>query len=250
MKKNIIILLLLALGATQARCEDIFSNLVYYARAGYSVGGTAPVGMPATIRSLSKYTLQPNVTLALDAYKPLGGHWGIMAGFHIENKGMKTDARVKNYHMEMRRGGESLEGMFTGQVITDVEEWMITLPFQAAYNVSDKVRLRLGPYLSYVLSNDFSGIAYGGYLRVGSPVGNKVEIGTGSGSQGTYDFSDDLRRLQFGVDFGADWEFSQTWGVYFDLSWGLTGIFKSDFNTIEQTLYPIYGTIGLTYKFK
>ena len=35
-----------------------------------------------------------------------------------------------------------------------------------------------------------------------------------------------------------------------DLSWGLTGIFKKDFDTIEQTMFPIYGTIGVIYQLK
>jgi hypothetical protein len=39
-------------------------------------------------------------------------------------------------------------------------------------------------------------------------------------------------------------------GFSFDLSWGLTGIHKSDFKTVEQTLYPIYGTIAVTYKLR
>lgn len=243
-------LLALALAATPAMATTIFDNLTYYARFGYSLGGTAPVGMPATIRSLDSYKLQPNVTLALDAYKPLQGHWGLMAGFHIENKGMETDAQVKNYHMEMRQATETLEGMFTGQVVTRASQWMLTLPLQATYDLGQKVRLRLGPYFSYVSSASFDGYAYNGYLRVGDPTGNKVEVGTDDSSRGTYDFSDDMRRWQFGAVAGADWQFSQHLGAYADLSWGLSGIFRNSFKTIEQTLYPIYGTVGLLWKFK
>ena len=39
-------------------------------------------------------------------------------------------------------------------------------------------------------------------------------------------------------------------GVSADLNWGLTGIFPSDFKTVEQTLYPVYGTIGVFYRLK
>lgn len=250
MKKTLTIIMLLLTAAAQARCEDIFANLEYYARIGYNLGGTAPIGMPATIRKLNSYTIQPNATLALDAYKPLSKGWGIVGGFHFERKGMKTDAVVKNYNMSMTRGGETLSGVFTGNVITKVDQWLLSLRLQAAYDVSPKVRLRLGPYLSYALSQDFSGDAYDGYLRVDNPTGSKVEIGTEDGSRGTYDFSDDLRRLQLGVDAGVDWMFSQRWGAYADLSWGLTGVFKSSFRTIEQTLYPIFGTLGITYKLR
>lgn len=251
MKKTIITLLLVAfVGLQEALAIDIFGDLRYMVRLGYSLGGTAPVGMPATIRSLDKYTPTNNTLLGLDAYKPLTEKWGLQAGFHYQNKGMKTDAKVKGYSMEMRRGDETLSGLFTGNVVTEVDEWMVTLPLQVTYNVSPNLRLKFGPYFSYVLSNNFSGYAYDGYLRVGDPTGDKVELGHVEGERGDYDFTEDLRHWQFGLDLGADWFFSNHFGAYAGLSWGLTNIFRKDFHVIEQSLYPIYGSIGLTYKLK
>lgn len=46
------------------------------------------------------------------------------------------------------------------------------------------------------------------------------------------------------------WYFHKQWGAFADVSWGFTGIFRKHFDTIEQTLYPIYGTIGVSYKIK
>lgn len=251
MKKTIITLLLVAfVGLQEALAIDIFGDLRYMVRLGYSLGGTAPVGMPATIRSLDKFTPTNNTLLGLDAYKPLTDKWGLQAGFHYQNKGMKTDAKVKGYSMEMRRGDETLSGLFTGNVVTEVSEWMVTMPLQVAYNVSPNLRLKFGPYFSYVLSNNFSGYAYDGYLRVGDPTGDKVELGHAEGERGDYDFTEDLRHWQFGLDLGADWFFSNRFGAYAGLSWGLTNIFRKDFHVIEQSLYPIYGSIGLTYKLK
>lgn len=250
MKRYILSALMLALCAVQSFGIDIFDNLHYQVRLGYNIGGTAPVGMPAEIRSLDKFKLKNNCLLGLDAYKPLTEQWGIIAGFHYENKGMETDAKVKNYHMEMRYGDQVIEGMFTGNVVTKVEQWMVTMPIQAAYNVSDKLRLKAGPYFSYVMSNDFSGYAYDGYLREGDPTGQKVELGHDEGERGDYDFTDNLRHWQFGVDVGADWYFSHRLGMYADLSWGLSAIFQKDFKTISQKLYPIYGSVGLIYKLK
>ena len=74
----------------------LLHNYNYYARFGYNLGGTAPVGMPATIRSLDSYSIRPNFTLGVDAHHPFNDKWGIMFGLHFENKGMKTDATVKN----------------------------------------------------------------------------------------------------------------------------------------------------------
>lgn len=248
MRKTIIITMLACLFATGTRARNIFDNVIYYGRLGYSIGGTAPLGMPATIRSLSRYSLRDNVNIGLDAYKPLENGWGLQAGFHFENKGMETDASVKNYSMEMRQGSETLKGRFTGNVVTTVDEWMLTLPLQLSYDFSSKVRVRVGPYFSYLMSNHFDGHAYDGYLRVGDPTGEKVEIGTDEASRGDYDFSDDMRKWQWGFVAGANWFFHKRFGAFAELQWGVTGIFKKDFKTIEQTMYPIFGTIGVTYK--
>ena len=121
---------------------------------------------------------------------------------------------------------------------------------QATYRFNDKWQIKAGPYLSYVRTRTFKGAAYDGYLRVGDPTGEKVELGTTDGNRGTYDFSDSMRKLQWGMMVGADWHFHHSWGIFVDLSWGFTGIFKGNFDTIEQTMYPVYGTVGVSYRMK
>ena len=229
----------------------------YCVHIGYNIGGTAPVGLPASIRTLHSYTLQPNFVLGVDALHSISGKWGFLGGLHFENKAMRTDAGVKGYHMKIVRGGEELEGVFTGDVVTKVDMSLITVPLQITYDLNPQVRLKLGPYVSYVSASKFEGWAYDGYLRrqeegheKGDPTGQKVMLGHNEGERGDYDFSDDMRTWQFGIDFGADWYITKRWGLKADLSWGLTGIFQKDFDTIEQTMYPIYGTIGVIYQLK
>ncbi len=222
----------------------------YTARLGLNVGGTAPIGMPATIRSMNKYKLQPNFTLGIDGEYSLSRCWGLLSGVHIDNKGMNVDATVKNYHMVMTKGGDELEGHYTGRLVTKVEESMVTVPLQLAYHFGDRWRLRLGPYLSYVYTRSFKGHVYDGYLRYMVPTGEKIMIGHDEDSRGTYDFSEHMRRFQVGVGAGADWAFSHRWGAYADIQWGVTGVHESSFKTIEQTLYPIFGTLGLTYRLR
>lgn len=229
----------------------------YYVHIGYNIGGTAPVGLPASIRTLHSYTLQPNFVLGVDAHHSISGKWGFLGGLHFENKAMRTDAGVKGYHMKIVRGGEELEGVFTGDVVTKVDMSLITVPLQITYDLNPQVRLKLGPYVSYVSASKFEGWAYDGYLRrqeegheKGDPTGQKVMLGHNEGERGDYDFSDDMRTWQFGIDFGADWYITKRWGLKADLSWGLTGIFQKGFDTIEQTMYPIYGTIGVIYQLK
>jgi hypothetical protein len=164
---------LVALGTSAG---NLAGDLRVKGRLGYNIGGTAPIGLPASIRGLNSYTMQPNLSLGLDAVKPLQGRWGVLLGLRFEGKGMKEDAQVKNYHEEIVRGGEKLEGRFTGDVTTHVRQWMLTLPLQATWAAT--------PQLD---------------LRVGDPTGTKVILGDDAGTRGNYDFPDDMRPLQWGV---------------------------------------------------
>lgn len=265
MHKTIITTMLLLVAAMTASAENVFDGWEFTARVGYNIGGTTPVGMPATIRSLNKYKLRAiyrespeqcsptyisNLAFGIDASTHFTRRWGVLTGLHFDGKGMEVDATVKNYHMTMTQGGDEVEGYYTGNLVTDCDTWVLTLPVMATFNVSDKVMLKCGPYFSYVVLKRFKGYVYDGYLRRMLPIGEKIEMGNTNESRGTFDFSDKMRRLQVGIDFGVDWQIGRRWGAYADVQWGLSGVHHSSFNTIEQTLYPIYGTLGVMYKLK
>ena len=219
------------------------------ARLGYNIGGTMPLGMPASIRKLNSYSLQMTPAVGADFLLPIDNSRGVQIGLLFEHKGMKEDANVKNYHMEITQGGQTLSGMFTGDVTTKVSQWMLSLPIQAVWRVK-KVNLKFGPYVSIVMGQEFSGWAHSGYLRVNDPTGPKVELGEVENERGNYDFSEHLRKAQFGMTLGADWNLGGRLGLYADVNWGMTAIFQSDFHTIEQNLYPVYGQLGITYRIK
>ena len=232
---------------TQAATLD---SLQLKARVGYNIGGTTPIPLPETIRSIDSYSLTPSFMLGIDAMLPLNPKWGILAGLHFENKGMKTTATTKAYYMEVVKGDQKMAGLFTGRVDQKVKQWMLTVPVQATLTLGRKVMLKGGPYVSFLLNKEFSGIAYDGYLRKDTPTGAKILMGNKEGEWATYEFNDDMRSVQFGVGIGVDWQVLKRFGVSADLNWGLTGIFPGDFKTVEQTLYPVYGTIGVFYKLK
>lgn len=71
------------------------------------------------------------------------------------------------------------------------------LPYQQSW------RLNAGPYIALALNNDFSGKVYDGYLREGNPTGNKVVFD--NDSEATYDFSDEIRLFQWGLQAGGSW---------------------------------------------
>lgn len=253
MKKTILIAAVALLTAVGAQAQSFFhkgvlSDVKYGARLGYNLGGSAPLNMPASIRKMNKFPLTPNIAFGINAEKPLDGDFGLMVGVRFENKGMSVDASVKNYKMEMVKGGERLGGVFTGKVVTKTTQWMFTFPVQATFHYK-KVTFKAGPYVSYLTGREFYGWAYDGYIRVDDPTGPKVMLGSTPDERGDYDFTPDMRRWQVGVDVGVDWAFGRRFGAYADLSCGFHGIHRSGFKIIEQTLVPIYGSIGVTYAF-
>ena len=234
----------------QGILKSALIGLEYEVKAGVLIGGTSPLPLPVEIRDLSSYnptllvSLEGNVLKWLDREK----RWGMIVGLRLENKGMKTDARVKNYGMEIiGDGGEMVKGNWTGQVKTKVKNSYLTIPVLAAYKFNSRFRMSLGPYFSYMMEGDFSGEVYDGYLREGNPTGNKVVFEDGKSAP--YDVSKNLRRFQWGTQLGAEWRAFKHLNVYADLTWGLNDIFQKDFDTITFAMYPIYLNVGFGYAF-
>lgn len=240
--------LLVLLAACPAMAQEGKERLQLKARVGYNIGGTAPIGLPASIRSIESFRLTPNIMAGLDAAYPLTGRWELQAALHYEIKDMDGEVTTKGYHMKVKMDDDELEGLYTGHVRQKVRQRMLTVPLQLACGLGSKVQLKAGPYLSLLLSKGFYGYAFDGYMRKDDPTGIKVVMGDKEGEWATYDFGDDMRRCQVGVAAGIDWALWRRMGLSADLSWGLTGIHHSNFKTVEQTLYPIYGRIGFFCK--
>ncbi len=222
-------------------------GLEYRLKAGFNIGGTSPFPLPAEIRELNSY--QPGMQISLEGniIKWVDKKWGILFGVRFEDKGMETDANVKNYYLVMDSPENGrLEGVWTGSVKTKVKNAYVTLPLQAIYKVSPRWDLKLGPYISFLTEKDFSGAAYNGYLREGDPTGDKVII---ENEEATYDFSADLQKIQWGVDLGAEWRAFKHLSVYSDLTWGLNSIFEKDFESVSFDMYCIYLNFGFGYVF-
>ena len=231
-----------------ATAQGVKEKIQVKARLGYAIGGTAPIGLPATIRSIESFKLTPNFMVGVGGTYRLSEKLGLHAALHYEIKDMDGEITTKGYHMKVKMDEDELEGVYTGHVRQKVRQRMFTIPIQLTYEISRRVQLKAGPYLSLLVDKDFSGYAFDGYLRKNDPTGIKVVMGSKEGEWATYDFSDDMRSCQLGVAVGVDWTLGSQWGLSADLSWGLTGIHHSGFKTVEQTLFPIYGTIGLFYR--
>jgi hypothetical protein len=225
-------------------------GLEYEVKAGFNIGGTSPLPLPAEIRKIKSYNPSMSIGIEGNVTKWFGPErkWGARIALRLENKGMTTDARVKNYGMEIiGDGGEHVKGNWTGDVKTKVKNSYITVPVLAVYRFNNRLRGNIGVFASYMTEGDFSGHVYEGYLREGDPTGNKVNFS--DGKTAPYDFSKDLRRFAWGPEAGIEWRAFKHLNVCGDLTWGVNDIFKKDFDTITFSMYPIYLNVGFAYLF-
>lgn len=217
-------------------------------RLGYNIGGASPIPLPVEIRSIDSYS--PGMPFSIEAsfIKQFEKHWGLQWGVKLESKKMETDAKVKNYNMEIiGDDGARVAGRWTGNVKSTYDNSFLTFPVLATYKVHPRTNLKAGVYLSCALSRKFDGYVYEGYLRQEDPTGIKATYE--GDSKASYDFSDNLRRFQWGAQIGADWMAFKHLKLYADLTWGLNDIFKDDFQTITFSMFPIYLNVGVGYVF-
>lgn len=224
--------------------QSFLVGVEYRIKAGIALGGTAPLPIPLEIQKVNGFNPLINTSLEAEIVKVFQNTYGLSFGLRLETKGMETDAEVKNYNMKMVTADSEIAGVWTGMVKTQVVNSYITLPVLGLWKPSPRWDMKLGLYASYALSRSFSGSVYDGYLREGSPVGEKIEI-----ENAIYDFSEDIRRWNWGLQLGADWRAFPHLLVGLDLTWGLNSILKKSFDTITFDMYPIYLDLNFGYAF-
>ena len=257
MKKFLLTLIgLFTLGAASIQAQEkenkflgFFKSLEYEVNAGTNIGGASPIPLPSEIRKINSYNPELNLQIGATARKYFGENekWGAGIGIRLETKGMKTEANVKNYGMELIDNGKTLKGRWTGKVSTKYHTQQLVIPVTAFYRLSKRVTLNAGPYLAFAFRNDFDGYVYDGYLREGDPTGPKISFD--ANSKASYDFGDELRSFQWGIQAGVGVNVLKHFVINANLQWGLNDIFKSSFKTVNFSLYPIYLNLGFGYIF-
>lgn len=245
---------ILPVQAQKDRNQSIISSYLhgweYSVRAGFNLGGTSPLPLPQEIRSIDSY--RPGVGISIEGrttkWFDEKKKWGLTLGIRLENRSMETKAMTKNYGMEiLNADGGKLAGLWTGGVQTKVKNSYLTVPILANYRINDRWSVSAGPYLSYLTEGNFSGYVYDGHLRTPDQGGSRVNFS--EGNTATYDFSDELRHFQWGVQAGVEWRAFKHLTVHADLNWGLNDIFNKDFDTIDFGMYSIYLNVGFGYAF-
>ena len=218
-------------------------------KLGYEIGGTVPFPLPAQMRKINGFAPKANFSLQALGNIPFNHRWELIVGGIYERKGMTAKSTVKDYSMSIKdEEGTTISGRWTGGVTMEADQFQLTMPVEGTFNFTEVGRIHFGFYFSYVAKPSFSGEVYDGYLREGDPTGSKIEIDADKPQ--SFDFSDDMRRFQWGVLAGGEWTVAKNFSIFADLTWGMNDIFVPTFETITFDMFPIYGVIGVGYSFK
>lgn len=226
-----------------AEFNTTYKGWGYGVRMGMCMGGTSPFPLPEEIREIKSFGLNGAFMQEIYGYKLFNQRLGIYLGERIACEGMKTTARVKNYHMSIVQDGEEMAGYYTGIDETNARTVSVKVPVEAMFRITPRFDLRVGPYMQFNIKKSFEGKVYDGYLRVNDPTGQKVEFA--KDTYAVYDFSDDMKKCLMGAELAADVKITKHFGAFALLDWGMNSVFPDDFETISFKMYPIYFSLGL-----
>ena len=240
-------------GSSEAQSQDSI-NVVsndwtgwgYGYRLGFTIGGITPVPLPAEIREMMTFSPNGAFMQEIYGYKLFKEKFGFYFGERLAVEGMNVEARVKNYHMSIEQGGDYISGYFTGVDKTEAKLISVKILIEFMARVNSRLDLRVGPYIQINLHREFKGEVYDGYLRENTPTGQKVVFS--DGSKATYDFSEDVKKTCFGAEVAADFQIKNGFGIFANLDYGFRSVFPDDFETISFKMYPIFFSLGLSYR--
>lgn len=94
-----VIMLTLALSA--AAQSESGKKFEYRIKAGFNIGGTLPIPLPAEIRKIESYSPTMAFTVEGSVLRWFTPKWALTTGLRFETKGMNAGAKVKNYQMTL-----------------------------------------------------------------------------------------------------------------------------------------------------
>ncbi len=255
MKRHILhILLLLAscsLGV-QAKVTAVDRENGFLVRAGYTIGAVTPMPVPQEIIGINSFSPNGGISVGVEGYRNITDRISLSTGLSVFYKGFYTSANVKNYRMSITMEGNTMSGYFTGCDVTDITLKGLSVPVLVSVNATPDFRIGLGPYVEMYMNPAFRGEVYDspngkGYLRVDTPVGEKVIINRNNPA--SYDFSEYMRSFSGGICLSIDYSIMDHANVFVKADWSLTSALDPGFKAIAFRMYPIFATFGIAYRY-
>ena len=251
MKKiTIIIALVFGIALSSSANDSIASNrngMEYKVAAGFNIGGTSPIGLPAEVRDINSYKPTPNLSIAGYAIKMFNPTWGLKAGLRFENKGMETGINVKNYKMTVNiQSGDAIgvkTGYFTGDIKNKTRMGYLTIPVSAVYRLNKQWDFHAGIYAAYALDYNFTGKVVQGQIRE-TPLTPIIGI-----TKADYNYSDDLQKWDVGAEIGAACKVYRNLAIEANFTWGFISVLDPDKRKMDMDNYNLYLNLGVSYTF-
>lgn len=141
--------IMLTLTLSAAAQSESGKKFEYRIKAGFNIGGTLPIPLPAEIRKIESYSPTMAFTVEGSVLRWFTPKWALTTGLRFETKGMNAGAKVKNYQMTLLiengdKTGE-MSGRFTGRIKTRVQNEYITLPILVVRELSPAGRSNSAP---------------------------------------------------------------------------------------------------------
>ncbi|MBL7933460.1 MAG: outer membrane beta-barrel protein [Bacteroidia bacterium] len=233
--------------SAQTDTLPVVRKWVHNATLSFNIGATAPISMPATVRKIEKWSPGINLSAGYEGLYKLRKSWNLGFGLKLDFKGMAITNEVlyMRTQVTVQSGSSSgsFEGYFSGNSKTDIRNAYVLVPLYIAYKMNPRFRFKLGGYLAYMFHSQFSGVVYDGYIRNGSPVGEKITI-----NEAIFDLSTQQNRLDYGLLLGAQQYLHGRVSLIENFTWGLQPILKSSSKAMDFKMYNIYLSLGLAYR--
>lgn len=240
---QICLLMLFFSSFTMVKAQETNPVWDFKVYGGFSIGASSPLSFPSEIRKIECYAPGFLPRIGVETVYRLNEKWGIAGQIALEYKGFEVKNRVKSLYTEMEMKEEKYVGNFTGQNSTEINNLYLSLPISTTYFFSDNWQAQAGMYISFLANSHFSGSASDGYIRRGSPIGEKTEV-----DLATFDFSDKQNKIDYGLVVAGERKIFSKVALRGQLAWGLRTLFPTDFTGISFKMYNIYGTVGLSYQ--
>lgn len=242
--------ILFCIASMQLSAQDTINRLLEHRiTAGINIGASAPISLPANVRKVESWSPLFNPSLGYECVVLGHKKWSIGASILLDYKGMnvKSDVMYLQTQITVESGSSTgtFSGYFTGKNETHVRNVYVSVPIYAIYHAGAKWRIKAGVYVARLVHADFTGEVTDGYMRNGSPTGEKIDI-----NKATFDLSDKQRKWDFGVHVGGERQFCKRFAAKAAFNWGLIPLFPKDNGTIDFNMYNLYGTLGVSYRLR